>query len=127
PREIGQALGVAYLLEGSVRGERSHFVVNVQLINASEDRQVWAEHYDRTLEDSLGLQGELASEIADTLHATLSPAEKARVAHKPTSNADAYALYLRAFGLEHKPDTLLQAYKIAVQLYSRAIALDTDF
>ncbi|CAN5572972.1 hypothetical protein BH18VER2_BH18VER2_11380 [soil metagenome] len=126
-REIGQSLGVAYLLEGSVRGERSHFVVNVQLINARKDRQVWAKRYDRTLEDSLGLQGELATEIADILHATLSPEEKARVAHKPTTNADAYALYLRAFGLEHKPDTLLHDYKIAVQLYSQAIALDPDF
>jgi len=126
-REIAQALGVAYLLEGSVRGERSHFVVNVQLVDARKDSQVWAEHYDRTLEDSLGLQGELATEIANTLHATLSPEEKARVAHKPTRNADAYALYLRAFGLEHRPDTLLQDYKIAVQLYSQAIALDPDF
>ena len=126
-RQIGVALGVAYLLEGSVRGERSHFVVNVQLIDAREDRQVWAEHYDRTLEDSLGLQGELATEIANTLHATLSPEEKARVALRPTSNADAYALYLRAFGLEHKPDTLLQDYKTAVQLYSQAISLDPNF
>ncbi len=126
-REIGKALGVAYLLEGSVRGERNHFVVNVQLIDAHKDSQVWAEHYDRTLEDSLGLQGELATEIADTLHATLSPEEKARVAQKPTTNADAYALYLRAFGLEHRPDTLLQDYKIAVDLYSKAIALDPDF
>ena len=126
-REIAQALGVAYLLEGSVRGERSHFVVNVQLVDARKDSQVWAERYNRTLEDSLGLQGELATEIANTLHATLSPEEKARVAHKPTTNADAYALYLRAFGLEHKPDTLLQDYKTAVQLYSQAIALDPDF
>ncbi len=126
-REIGQTLGVAYLLEGSVRGGRNHFVVNVQLINAREDRQVWAEHYDRKLEDSLGLQGELATEIANTLHATLSPEEKARVTQKPTTNADAYALYLRAFGLEHKPDTLLQDYKLAVQLYRQAIELDPDF
>ncbi|MBA3544094.1 MAG: tetratricopeptide repeat protein [Chthoniobacterales bacterium] len=126
-REIAQKLGVAYLLEGSVRGERSHFVVNVQLIDARADRQVWAEHYDRTLEDSLGLQGELATEIAERLHAALSPEEKARVAQKPTNNADSYALYLRAFGLEHKPDTLLQDYKIAVQLYSKAIALDPNF
>jgi|KBSMisStaDraftv2_1062788.scaffolds.fasta_scaffold13566_4 TolB-like protein/Flp pilus assembly protein TadD len=126
-REIGGALGVAYLLEGSVRGERNHFVVNVQLIDAREDRQVWAEHYDRKLEDSLGLQGELATEIANTLHATLSPEEKTRVTQKPTNNADAYALYLRAFGLEHKPDTLLQDYKEAVELYGQAIALDPSF
>jgi TolB-like protein/Flp pilus assembly protein TadD len=126
-RSIAGALGVAYLLEGSVRGERNHFVVNVQLIDARDDRQVWAEHYDRKLEDSLGLQGELAAEIANTLHATLSPEEKTRVQQKPTNNADAYALYLRASALEHKPDTLLQDYQAAVELYSQAIALDPSF
>jgi TolB-like protein/Flp pilus assembly protein TadD len=126
-REIGGALGVANLLEGSVRRERNHVVVNVQLIDARDDRHVWADRYDRTLEDSLGLQGELATEIAQTLHATLSPEEKEQVARKPTENADAYVLYLRAFELEHGPDTLLQDYKIADELYTQAIALDPAF
>jgi tetratricopeptide (TPR) repeat protein len=97
------------------------------LIDARDDRHLWADRYDRTLEDSLGLQGELATEIAQTLHATLSPAEKAQVTRKPTANPDAYVLYLRAIELEHGPDTLLQDYKVAEQLYTQAIALDLAF
>ncbi len=89
--------------------------------------QFWAERYDRTLEDSLGLQGELAAQIAKTLRAKLSPEEKERVARKPTNNAEAYALYLRAFELEHRPDTLLRDYEEAEQLYRQAIVLDPDF
>ena len=66
-RHIGRKLGVANILEGSVRKEGDRVVVNVQLIDTRNNRQIWANRYDRTLVDSLGLQGELASEIADTL------------------------------------------------------------
>jgi TolB-like protein len=89
-RHIGRQLGVANVLEGSVRKEGDRVVVNVQLIDTQNNRQIWANRYDRTLVDSLGLQGELASEIADTLRATLSDDEKALAAVKPTHNADAY-------------------------------------
>ena len=95
-RNIGRKLGVANILEGSVRKEGDRVVLNVQLIDVQNNRQIWANRYDRTLVDSLGLQGELASEIADTLRATLSEEEKARVTTKPTQNADAYVFYLRA-------------------------------
>ncbi|HMJ06770.1 MAG TPA: tetratricopeptide repeat protein [Chthoniobacterales bacterium] len=126
-REIAQTLGAANVLEGSVRRAGNRVAVNVQLIEARNDRQIWGQHYDRTLEDSLGLQGELSAEIADALHATLSPEEMERVTRKPTTNAEAYALYLRAFELEHRPDTLLRDYQTAVQLYGQAIALDPSF
>src|SRR5947199_10020175 len=95
-REIGQALGVANVLEGSVRREGARVVVNVQLIDALHNRHVWANRYDRTLADSLGLQGELAAEIADALRVTLSPEEKELVEKKPTANTEAYVVYLRA-------------------------------
>ncbi len=126
-REIGKMLGVANVLEGSVRREANRVVVNVQLIDALHDRHVWANRYDRTLADSLGLQGELAGEIADALRVTLSPEEKARVETKPTGNADAYVFYLRANQIERNPDTLLEDYKTAEQLYRQAIALDPNF
>ena len=71
-RRIGKLLGVANVLEGSVRREGDRVVVNVQLVDTKSARQIWAQRYDRTLADSLGLQGELASEIADALRATLS-------------------------------------------------------
>ena len=126
-RDIAKMLGVANVLEGSVRREGDRVVVNVQLIDARNDRHIWANRYDRRLTDALGLQGELASEIADALQANLSADEKARVAIKPTQNADAYVFYLRANQISRNPDTLLQDYKTAEQLYLQAIALDPDF
>ena len=126
-REIAKTLGVANVLEGSVRRQGDRVVVNVQLIDARDDRHIWANRYDRTLTDSLGLQGELAGEIADALRASLTADEKARVATKPTQNADAYVFYLRANQISQNPDTLLEDYKTAEQLYMQAIALDPDF
>ena len=126
-RQIGKALGVANVLEGSVRREGDRVVVNVQLVDAQSARQIWANRYDRTLADSLGLQGELASEIADALRATLSTDEQARVTAKLTQNPDAYVFYLRANQISRNPDTLLEDYKTAEQLYMQAIALDPDF
>ncbi|HMH04399.1 MAG TPA: tetratricopeptide repeat protein [Candidatus Udaeobacter sp.] len=126
-RQIGKALGVANVLEGSVRREGDRVVVNVQLVDAQSARQIWANRYDRTLADSLGLQGELAGEIADALRATLSTDEQARVTAKPTQNPDAYVFYLRANQLSRNPDTLLEDYKAAEQLYMQAIALDPEF
>ncbi len=126
-RQIGKALGVANVLEGSVRREGDRVVVNVQLVDAQSARQIWANRYDRTLADSLGLQGELASEIADALRATLSTDEQARVTAKPTQNPDAYVFYLRANQLSRNPDTLLEDYTAAEQLYMQAIALDPNF
>src|ERR1700730_624628 len=126
-REIGKLLGVATVLEGSVRREGNRVVVNVQLIDALHDRHIWANRYDRTLADSLGLQGELASEIADALRVTLSPDEKARVGQKPTENSEAYVLYLRANQIARNPDTLLEDFKKAEQFYLEAITLDPNF
>ena len=126
-REIAKTLGVANVLEGSVRREGDRVVVNVQLIDARTDRHIWANRYDRTLTDALGLQGELASEIADALRANLSADEKTRVAIKPTQSPDAYVFYLRANQISRNPDTLLEDYKTAEQLYTQAIALDPNF
>ena len=126
-KEIGESLGVANILEGSVRREGNRVAVNVQLIDAQTDHHLWANRYKRTLADSLGIEGELATEIANALRATLTPEEKIRVERKPTENADAYELYLRALPYEQGPDTLLQDYHRAEQLYVRAIALDPNF
>ena len=126
-RDISKALGVANVLEGSVRREGNRVVVAVQLIDARRDRHIWANRYDRTLADSLGLQGELAAEIAEALRVTLSPDEKARVQTKPTGNTDAYVVYLRANQIQRNPDTLLEDYKTAERLYRQAIALDPSF
>src|SRR5215467_5193638 len=126
-RDIGRKLAVANILEGSVRKEGDRVVVNVQLIDAHNNRHIWANRYDRTLVDSLGLQGELATEIADALRATLSADEQERVTAKPTQNADAYVFYLRANQISRNPDTLLEDYKTAERLYTQAITLDPNF
>ena len=126
-KEIANSLGVASILEGSVRRVGDRVAVNVQLIDARTDHHLWANRYDRTLADSLGLEGELATEIADALRATLTPDEKVRVEQKPTQNADAYVLYLRALPYEQGPDTLLQDYRRAEELYAQAIKLDPNF
>ena len=126
-REIGKSLGAAHILEGSVRRLGDRIAVNVQLIDTRTDRHIWAERYDRKVDDAISIEGELATEIAQALRATLTPEEKIRVEQKPTQNAEAYMLYLRALPYEQGPDTLLQDYKRAVQLYSQAIVLDPNF
>ena len=126
-REIGKALGVAHILEGSVRRVGDRVAVNVQLIDARNDHHIWANRYDRTLADALGLEGELASEIAEALRATLTPEEKARVEKRPTENAEAYVVFLQANQIERNPDTLLEDFKKAEQLYKQAITIDPNF
>ena len=113
----GRKLGVANVLEGSVRKEGDRVVVNVQLIDTRNNRQIWANRYDRTLVDSLGLQGELASEIADTLRATLSDDEKALA----SSETDAKRRCVR-FLSAREPD-LQQSRYAAGGLQDRRAAL----
>jgi TolB-like protein/Flp pilus assembly protein TadD len=126
-REIGRALGVANVLEGSVRRVGNRVLVNVDLVDVRNDQQLWSERYDRTLADALTLQGEVATEIASALRATLSPQEKSRVEAKPTNNPDAYVLYLRARDREQGVDPTTEDAIAAEQLYAQAIALDPTF
>jgi TolB-like protein/Tfp pilus assembly protein PilF len=126
-REISQALGVANVLEGSVRRVGNRVLVSVQLIDARNDLHLWAERYDRTVADSIGLQGELATQIAAALRAQLAPEEKASLETKPTSNPEAYALYLQARGREGAINHSKDDESAAEQLYAQAIALDPKF
>src|SRR4026209_1122355 len=89
-REIGKALGVSTLLEGSVRRIGNRVRVNVQLINADNDEHIWAEDYERDLTDVFAIQTDLAQKIASSLQAKLSPDEKERLDRRPTQNSDAY-------------------------------------
>ncbi len=125
-RDIAHALGVENILEGSVRRAGNRVLVSVQLIDASNDRHIWAERYDRTIADSIGLQGELATEIAKALKAKLAPEEKTSLGTKPTSNPEAYVLYLRALELEQNAETS-EDWITVNQLYAQAIALDPTF
>jgi TolB-like protein/class 3 adenylate cyclase/Tfp pilus assembly protein PilF len=126
-REIGQQLGVAHLLEGSVQRSGNRVRVTAELIDARTDAHQWAEHYDRDLADVFAIQSEIAKAIADQLQAKLSPQEKARVEEIPTENTEAYVFYLRANQISRHPDTWLEDYKAAEQLYMQAIELDPKF
>jgi TolB-like protein/Flp pilus assembly protein TadD len=126
-REIGKALGVATLLEGSVRRIGNRVRVNVQLIDADNDEHIWAEDYDRDVTDVFAMQTDLAQKIVSTLQAKLSPSEKARLDRRPTENADAYLLFVQARDYANTPDHFSDAALNAQRLYEQAIKLDPNF
>ena len=110
-----------------MRREGNRVLVNVQLIDASEDRHLWAEHYDRALSDLIGLQGELLTQIAATLKAKLAPEEKARVESKVTDNPEAYVLYLKALQREGMVNASREDKIAAEQLYMQATTIAPTF
>jgi TolB-like protein/Tfp pilus assembly protein PilF len=126
-RDIGKELGVAAVLEGSVRRDGNRVLVSVRLIDTATDRNLWGDSYDRTLSDSISLQGELATEIAKALRSTLTPEEKARVESKPTNNEDAYIAYLRGCEFQLRPETARADLESAQMNYKKAIELDPKF
>jgi TolB-like protein len=126
-REIGKALNVATVLEGSVRREGKRVRINVQLIDAANDRHLWAQVYDRELTDMFAVQSELAQKIAGALQATLAPGEQERIERKPTENGDAYLLYQEAHEIFNRPDRHHDDLARVEDLYEKAIALDPAF
>ena len=128
-REIGEALGVAYVMEGTVRREANRVRINAQLIDARTDLHVWNETFDREITDLFALQTELARRIAFALRANLSPQEKARLQTHPTSDLDAYDLFLRArdlFRWSGSGDPRENGER-ALHLLEEAIGRDPDF
>jgi len=125
-REVGKQLGVANLLEGSVQKIANAVHVNVQLIRVATDEHLWAESYNRKLDDVFGVEGEVASAIADQLNAKLSGTEQRAVTDKPTQNAAAYDAYLRALSIEHQRYSY-NAYQEAAAQYATAVQLDPKF
>jgi TolB-like protein/Tfp pilus assembly protein PilF len=125
--EIAAKLGVAAILEGSVQraGEIVH--VNVQLIRAATDEHLWAESYNRKLDDIFAVQGEIAQTVADALSAKLTGAEKQQLAQKPTSNTQAYEAYLRALVYEGRYVNSLNEFQAWAGAYEDAVRLDPDF
>ena len=124
-REAGQQLGVAHFLEGSVQKVANAVHVNVQLIRAATDEHLWAESYNRKLDDVFRVEGEVASAIAEQLNAKLSGAEQKAVAEKPTENAEAYDVYLRAVAIDNAGN--LDTTKRVADLYAEAVRLDPQF
>jgi TolB-like protein len=125
--DIAKQLGVATILEGSVRKVGPKIRVNVQLIKATTDAHLWAETYDRELIDVLAVESEVATEIALALRATLSPEEKARIEEKPTNNPEAYTLYLRAREVLDQAASVRGEIERAAGLFEQAVAIDPKF
>ena len=98
-REIGNALGVSHLLEGSVRKTGAWLHINAQLIDARTDSHVWAEDYDRDVKDMFAIQSEIAQKVARQLHVKISRAEKLAIERPPTVDLTAFDRYSRAKSL----------------------------
>src|SRR6202047_667608 len=132
-RQIATALGVTNVLEGTVRRDGNHVRVSTELVDARNDNTIWADSYDRNLNDIFAIQSEIAQTIARKLRATLSPNEKKRIEAKPTENLEAYDLYLRAkellvsvrfsMGLRNVEKPLVDA----IGFVEQAVRLDPKF
>ena len=128
-REIGVALGVAHILEGTARRLGNRVRVNAQLIDACTDANIWSETFDREITDLFALQSELAERITQSLRANLSPREKTSMQAHPTRDIAAYELYLRARGLFQWAGSGYSHDKgaEALRLINEAIARDPQF
>ena len=129
-REIASELGVAHILEGSVQRAGNRVRLRAQLIDARTDVHLWAEKFDRPLDDVFAIQSEIAKAVAEQLQAKLSPAEKAAIEQQPTANLFAYDRYLRgkklaaSVGFDAREP---EYYRQAVRLLNQAVAHDPTF
>ena len=125
-RTIAAALGVAYVLEGSVQRVGERVRITAQLVRASDGIHVWSQNYDRTLDDLFGIQDEIAAEVGGTLSRTLlGGSEQSKIAGIGTQNVDAYDLYLRA--LSERVGRSHDGLQLAENLLKEALARDPDF
>src|SRR5213596_56814 len=126
-RQIGNDLRVSHVLEGSVRRAGTHLRLNAQLIDTRSDTHVWAEQYDRDLDELFAIQSEITQKVAERLNAKVTSAERLAIEEKPTTDLVAFELYSRAndiigAGLSWGADTLP-----AIDLLNQAVARDPSF
>jgi serine/threonine protein kinase/tetratricopeptide (TPR) repeat protein len=124
-REIGNALRVDHVLEGSVRKSDRRLRITVQLVEASRGFHLWSESYDRELRDVFAIQQEIARNVVRSLRVTLSPKEKGVLASAPTSHVQAYDYYLRGRSFYYRYGR--HDIEFALQLFSRAVELDPAY
>lgn len=125
--EIAAELGAAHVVEGTVQRDGDRLRVNVKLVEAASDRHLWAESYDRPLDDLFALQSEMADRIASEVRTVLTPEEARRLAQSPTPDAKAYQLYLRALALEHEDRFSPTSLARIESLLLDAVARDPGF
>jgi non-specific serine/threonine protein kinase len=120
--QVGQQLGAAYVLEGTIRRAANRLRITAQLVESATRHSVWAERYDRQLEDVFAIQDEIARSIAQALRITLTPQEEKNIGVKPTENTQAYDFYLRGRSYARRQDI-----DYALQMFDHAIELDSNF
>jgi adenylate cyclase len=125
PGQVAATLGITHVLEGSVRKSGSRVRITAQLTDAARDTQVWAERFDRTLDDIFAIQDEISQAIVGALKLKLAPAEREALGQRPTANAEAYELYLLARQFNRTGSERLKP--LIVRICERAVALDPDF
>jgi adenylate cyclase len=125
PAQLAQALKVTHVLEGSVRKSGNRVRITAQLLEAATDTQVWAERYDRTLDDIFAIQDEISKAIVAALRVKLLPAEKSAIEQRSTTNAEAYELFLMARGFQRKGSERLKP--VIVRICRRVVELDPGF
>jgi serine/threonine protein kinase/Flp pilus assembly protein TadD len=121
-QQVGQQIGAAYVLEGSIRRAGNRVRITAQLVEASTRHSVWAERYDRQLEDVFAIQEEIARSIAQALRITLTPQEEKKISRKPTENPLAYDFFLRGRSYARRENM-----DYALQMYEQATQLDPNF
>jgi non-specific serine/threonine protein kinase len=125
PAQVGQQLGAAYVLTGTLRRAGARLRINVQLVDTRTDFPLWSERFDREMKDVFEVQDEMARRIAEALRVTLSPEELEALAVKPTENLQAYDLYLR--GKRYARRQTRQDLEFALQMFENAVTIDPNF
>jgi serine/threonine protein kinase/Flp pilus assembly protein TadD len=120
--QVSQQLGATFVLEGTIRRSGNRLRITAQLVEGSTRHSVWAERYDRQLEDVFAIQDEIARSIAHALRITLTPQEEKIIGLKPTENTQAYDFYLRGRSYTRRENT-----DYALQMFEQAIQLDKNF
>jgi len=125
--QIADELRVDTLVEGSVQVVDGRLRINVQLIDARTDEHLWAESYDRTLDDALAIQTDIVRNVVREIGTALTPEEQAAITDEPTENPEAWRLYLQGRDYQNRPGYAKENWESAQQLYERALALDPEF
>ncbi len=125
PAQVGQQLGAAYVLTGTLRRAGARLRISAQLVDTRTDFPLWSERFDREMKDVFEVQDEMARKIAEALRITLSPQELEALADKPTENPQAYDLYLR--GKRYARRQTRQDVEFALQMFENAVAMDPSF
>src|SRR5580658_7696630 len=120
--QVGDKLGAMYVLEGSIRRAGNRLRITTQLVESATRHSVWAERYDREMEDVFAIQEEISLSIAKALEITLSPQEEKVIARKPTGNSQAYDFYLRGRNYLRQ-----RQFEYALAMYEEAVKLDANF